>query len=215
MSASNRKVIVVEVVDGDSLVVRYINESRTFRLRLFGIDAPESSQPYGPAATEYLCRLALDKQYNLDIREPLDRYGRVVGILYRYSPNASLNHMMVSKGFAYVYRDYGILPGIVKAEQRAKHEQLGVWQQTGGGIRPWDWRHGGRARVEAPPSPRLPSRTTPHRRRRWPVSRPVSPKRPSPTPTPPRRKRDEWGDLIAWVLGGLVILFIIYGLVAG
>ena len=41
---------VVEVTDGDTYDVR-VSEGQTFTVRLWGIDAPESSQPYGSDAT--------------------------------------------------------------------------------------------------------------------------------------------------------------------
>ena len=157
---------VVGVIDGDTLIVQYIhNASRTFRLRLFGIDAPENDQPYGTEATEFLTQLALNQRYRLHILTYTDRYGRVVGVLYTHHLVTSVNHTMVSVGLAYAWPDYGKLPRIDKVEQRAKRKKLGVWQQPQGGIRPWDWRQSRpvaqpskSVRRRQPPTPAQPSR---------------------------------------------------------
>ena len=75
-----------------------------------------------------------------------DRYGRVVGVVYRRNRKKSLNHAMVEAGLAYSYQRYGKLDGIAEAEARARKRQLGVWKSSRSQTRPWDHRRGVRSR---------------------------------------------------------------------
>jgi hypothetical protein len=65
------------------------------RARLHGIDAPERDQPYGPIATAALENMVARSVYLVEVDE--DRYGRLVGQLYRskegYDINASKKAM--------------------------------------------------------------------------------------------------------------------------
>ena len=148
---------MTRVVDGDSLeVVRrrwfnFIMKPKPFPVRLYAIDAPELSQPYGAESREQMRRLArgalrLDSVNN-------DRYGRVVGVVYRRNRKKSLNHMIVAAGLAYSYQRYGKLDGIDEAEARARKRRLGIWKSGESQTRPWEHRRAsGRRR---------------HKKRRW------------------------------------------------
>ena len=73
----------------------------------------------------------------MDIRED----GFIVGDVYRNSPDESLSQDMVRAGWAYWRRndgDDGI--GLQDLEQRAFFNAVGVWQDGGNEIRPWDYR---------------------------------------------------------------------------
>ncbi|MCY4653688.1 MAG: thermonuclease family protein [Dehalococcoidia bacterium] len=139
---------MTRVVDGDSLeVVRrrwfnFILKPKPFPVRLFAIDAPEISQPHGTEAKERMRRLArgslrLDEVSN-------DRYGRVVGVVYRRNRKKSLNHMMVAAGMAYSYQRYGRLDGIDEAEAQARRRRLGIWKSGSSQTRPWEYRRSSR-----------------------------------------------------------------------
>ena len=137
------KVAKTRVVDGDSIYVvrkrgplNLFSRSSPFAVRLYGIDAPEVAQPLGDES-----RRALDKMtggtMDLETRNT-DRYGRTVGILYRRNGD-SINLSMVREGWAYAYRRYGTLDGVVQAEEKAKAAKLGVWRLRRSDT-PWDYR---------------------------------------------------------------------------
>lgn len=138
------------MVDGDSLVVarrRWFNfmlKPKPFAVRLYAIDAPELSQPYGAEARDAMRKLARGGM-RLDVVDT-DRYGRVVGVVYRRNRKRSLNHAMVASGLAYSYQRYGKLDGIDEAEARARKRRLGIWKSGGAQTRPWDHRRGVRSR---------------------------------------------------------------------
>lgn len=144
------KIRVTRVVDGDSLVVarrRWFNfmlKPKPFPVRLYAIDAPELSQPYGTEAREGMRKMARGS-LRLDVVNT-DRYGRVVGVVYRRSRKKSLNHAIVAAGLAYSYQRYGKLDGIDEAEARARKRRLGVWKLGQSQTRPWDHRRGSRSR---------------------------------------------------------------------
>lgn len=144
---------VIRVADGDGLVVApggwlWSLFTRQRRVRLYGIDAPELDQPLGPeskAALNRICRVWMRMKV-MDF----DRYGRVVGLVYRSDHMQSLNRQMVAMGLAYYYRRYGGAQfGIRQAEEDARLAGLGLWRDPTGGVRPWDHRAAQRAPASA------------------------------------------------------------------
>ena len=129
------------VTDGDTVVIHGT------RIRLFGIDAPESAQVCEDAAgKEYRCgqvaALALsDRIGEAPIScEPrdTDRYGRTVAVCRKGAED--LNAWMVAQGYAIAYRRYSI--DYVEAETTAKATKRGIW--AGSFTTPSEWRRGDR-----------------------------------------------------------------------
>ncbi len=128
---------LARVIDGDTLDVGGV------RIRLHGIDAPESGQtclradglPYdcGQAATATLLGavgLAQVRCYRYDT----DHYGRTVAKCWVGTD--SLNAAMVAIGWAMAYRDYSM--DYVDEESFAQRARMGMW--AGRFDAPWDWR---------------------------------------------------------------------------
>ncbi|WP_208512276.1 thermonuclease family protein [Variovorax paradoxus] len=136
---------VVRVLDGDTIEVLVDRSAK--RVRLAEVDAPEKAQPFGSAARDTLAALIAGREvlvHEVDV----DRYGRVVGVVYlpsgtcvgpglRMEPSA--NQAMVEMGMAWAYRRYVRQPGILQAEARARAARIGLWR-TKEPIAPWDWR---------------------------------------------------------------------------
>jgi endonuclease YncB( thermonuclease family) len=125
------------VIDGDTI------EIHDSRIRLYGIDVPESDQTCLINGVPWRCgqkaALALaDKIRNQAVRcEPKDRdvYGRTVAVCW--AGETDLNAWMTAQGWAWAYRQYSLV--YVTEEQQASKAKLGVWQ--GDFIYAWDWRH--------------------------------------------------------------------------
>lgn len=132
---------VPQVTDGDSLRIDGV------RVRLHGIDAPESGQRCldaegaawrcGRAATRAL-RARIDGGSVRCRRVGADSYGRTVA---RCSLRGrDLNAWMVKQGWAVAYRRYSTR--YVRHERRARRASRGVW--AGPMVMPWQWRAGER-----------------------------------------------------------------------
>ncbi len=134
---------LVRVADGDTLLVRPIAaaagaEPPEFRLRLLGIDAPESVkpdhpvEPFGPEASEFARQFTQDGLLRLqyDNRRE-DQYGR--RLAYVYVGEQMLNEELVRAGLARVnaYREDSapMTRLLEKAEAEAKAARRGIWSQ--------------------------------------------------------------------------------------
>ena len=92
----------ITVLGGDTIHANFQEEN--VRIRLFGIDAPEAGQSFGDLSERNL-RLHLADPVVMEVMQSQDRYGRVVGLIYRPSDSRwnSINLRMVRDGLAYAY----------------------------------------------------------------------------------------------------------------
>ena len=71
---------VVSISDGDTITV--LDSSKTqHKIRLWGIDRPESHQDFGAKAKQFTSDLVFGKTVQV-ITEDTDRYGRTVGTVW-------------------------------------------------------------------------------------------------------------------------------------
>lgn len=111
------KVRDVYVIDGDTLAAGDV------RIRIHGMDAPESDQPQGGAATRHMISLVKGKVLTVYPIEP-DIYGRLVA---RVSVRGvDLGARMVSDGYAIVPPQARRLYG--KLERQARKAKIGLWR---------------------------------------------------------------------------------------
>ena len=130
---------VVKVVDGDTLHV-YSNK-KTYKIRLSGIDAPESGQAYGKRAKEHLASLVAGKQV-IAIVESKDRYGRYVANVKVQSKDVCAE--MLSAGYAWHYKQYNNNKYYDELQREAKKAKRGLWVDKKPQA-PWDYRKEQRA----------------------------------------------------------------------
>ncbi|WP_247418153.1 thermonuclease family protein [Bradyrhizobium sp. 159] len=130
------------VVDGDTI------EIHGTRIRLWGIDAPESDQLCrGDDSELYRCgqkaAAALAGLFYAIPRPVLctpkdrDRYGRVVAVCKLGGPGPDIAHWMVSNGHALDWPKYSH-GQYTEAQQRAERANAGVW--AGSFVEPWRYR---------------------------------------------------------------------------
>ena len=127
------------VIDGDTL------EIDGTRIRLHGIDAPETRQTCQRDEIDWLCGQEASKALRdyvggADLRcERLDtdRYGRMVAKCF--TPNGNdIGEWMVRNGWALAYQQYS--KDYVGKEAEAKAAERGLW--AGEFVEPWNWRRG-------------------------------------------------------------------------
>jgi micrococcal nuclease len=114
---------VVAVVDGDTIDV-LIPRVRRVRVRVYGIDTPESKEPFSQAA-EHFTRVAVFAQ-DVTVRgREIDQYGRLVARVVHQT--ADLGVGLVSAGLACHYRRFSRDPGLEAAERSARSAGRGFW----------------------------------------------------------------------------------------
>ena len=129
---------VSKITDGDTFYVMTKN-SEKFKIRLIGIDAPESynvgkkfrKEYFGKEAKIFVTNLLKNKKVKLifDVQKN-DRYGRILA--YAYLENGVfLNQYLVENGFAVVATfppNVKFVEVFTKAEKSARNKKLGLWK---------------------------------------------------------------------------------------
>ena len=146
---------VVRVTDGDTIVV-LDQTKQQHKIRLAGIDAPESTQPYGQASRKHLAELVADKEVAVEWNKR-DKYGRIVGKVMVASPDAcpgarpecakTLDACLaqITSGLAWHFKRYQSEQSgqdrhrYAFAETEARAKRAGLWREASP-IPPWEWR---------------------------------------------------------------------------
>jgi micrococcal nuclease len=130
---SPHKALVVQVIDGDTLVL-----AGGIKVRVLGIDAPEMARDGQAAdflayrAKATLTELTLNRQIGLEYdRLRYDRYGRLLA--YVFLPDHTLvNAELVRRGLARIYShapNWRYRETLLAAQGEAILAQRGIWQQ--------------------------------------------------------------------------------------
>lgn len=126
---------VAGAVDGDTLRVRD-EDDVIHKVRIFGIDAPESGQPFGPAARDHLAKTTRDRDVQVT-EVAVDDAGRTVARVRMNGNDLALD--MLAAGLAWYQRDDVEDPALEAEERRAKARTTGLWVEKEP-IAPWEWR---------------------------------------------------------------------------
>ena len=135
-------VLVVSVVDGDTVWVKTISDQKKQKVRLAHIDAPEKSQAYGKTAKKKLKQLIHKKYVRISVLDT-DRYGRSIADIF--IDDRHVNKWMVRDGWAWVYRKYTNDERYYQAEKLARQEKRGLWHANNP-VAPWVYRKKQRSR---------------------------------------------------------------------
>jgi endonuclease YncB( thermonuclease family) len=134
---------VVHVADGDTITV--LREGNKVKVRLYGIDTPETKQWYGQNAKAFTSSQVMGK--TVDVQQiAVDRYKRIVGLVS--VGNLALNLHLVQYGYAWVYHACCKKPFCVewaKAEAVARKAKRGLWKNPEA-IPPWEYRRSKRGK---------------------------------------------------------------------
>jgi len=116
-----------EIIDGDTIVVLKGNVAK--RVRLFGIDCPETGQPFSTKATAFTTAMVHDKVVDIETAgDEKDHFKRVLAWVSVGSK--SLNRALVRAGLAFWYRKYAINNyELAEIECEACRAGLGLWSQ--------------------------------------------------------------------------------------
>ena len=127
---------VVKVMDGDTYELLLENKT-TVRVRMEGIDAPETGMPYCKKATEYLKGLTKGQTIKISLSNK-DQYGRVVSYSY-LDDGRELSREMIKAGYAWHYKQYNKDAELANLEIEARAAKRGLWQDNKP-YEPWEIR---------------------------------------------------------------------------
>lgn len=133
--------IVERVVDGDTVDI--VIDGRSERVRLIGIDTPETVKPnspvecFGPEASSFTRALLPDGTKVLVVRdvEPRDDYGRLLAYVHRANDGVFVNLELVRAGYAALLTfppNVAHVDDFVAAARAAERADLGLWSACSG-----------------------------------------------------------------------------------
>lgn len=136
--------MVKAVYDGDTILLATREDNR-LKVRLYGIDAPETKkpdkpgQPYGDVSKRMLMYKIMGRRVTAEIID-VDQYKRAV-VVIRFN-GRDINREMVIEGMAWAYRQY--LQGpyeseYVRIEAGARSRRAGLWRESNPQP-PWEFR---------------------------------------------------------------------------
>lgn len=129
---------VVGIADGDTITVLRDGRDQV-KIRLYGIDAPESGQPFGKASKQNLSSMVYGESVQVEVMDT-DRYGRTVARIF--VDGEDVNAAQLRSGNAWLYEQYckswvcGEWFGI---EADARSSRVGLWADKDP-VPPWQWR---------------------------------------------------------------------------
>jgi len=126
---------VVGITDGDTFTI--LDADRTqHKIRLDGIDAPESKQDFGTQARKALGKKLIREIVRVDWLDR-DRYDRILGDVFL--ADRWINREQVAEGWAWHFRKYSNSAVLAEAEKEARQAKLGMWERESP-IPPWEYR---------------------------------------------------------------------------
>jgi endonuclease YncB( thermonuclease family) len=149
----------IRVIDGDTVEVTPLS-GQSERVRLLGIDAPESKQEYGTKSTTELSQCVNNAIVTIEWTER-DRYDRLLGKVIANNIDCNLNQLQ--KGAAWHYKEYQSSQTpydrieYANAEIVARLNGRGLWSNLYP-IKPSDYRSGKNSSDLTFDNERLPSK---------------------------------------------------------
>ncbi|HIG98653.1 TPA: hypothetical protein HA231_04490 [Candidatus Woesearchaeota archaeon] len=130
---------VANVLDGDTLTVYYGVGGKKEKVRLLGIDAPETSprekaECFSQQATAMLKELAHNKHVLLEKdkiqKDDKDKYGRLLRYVTVLETNMTVNEQLITSGHAKTYPSLTTtVENYKKLENNAKAAKAGMWDE--------------------------------------------------------------------------------------
>ncbi len=129
--------LLVQVVDGDTVAVRWKRKSE--HIRLLRVDTPERGEWGHEESADFLKNLLTGKDLQLEFENAItyarDRYGRL--LVYLFANGENVNVEMVRAGWSRFWTEYGrgrYAKDFEAAEEAAKAERRGIWKDGGKGV---------------------------------------------------------------------------------
>ncbi len=128
---------IITVYDGDTATLFSEKENKKYKIRFYGIDAPEANQEFGRESGKMLRELIENQDVRVLVKN-VDPYGRCVGRVF--CEDLDVNLEMVRNGGAWYYRNYAPRElALQSAEVQAKAARKGLWSAAAPQP-PWEYR---------------------------------------------------------------------------
>ena len=128
---------IIDVYDGDTALLLSDDGAKKYKIRFFGIDAPESSQRGGTESGDFLRRLIDGKNVTVEVVS-VDLYGRQVGKVR--TGDLYVNLEMGRAGQAWHYAAYAAgETDRAAAAAAARRAGTGLWREPSPQP-PWEYR---------------------------------------------------------------------------
>ena len=133
--------LVERVVDGDTIIVEGVG-----RVRLIGVDTPETVHPnrpvefFGKEASAFAKGLLEGKRVRLEYdQERQDRYGRTLAYVY-LDDGTFVNAEIIRRGYGHAYTRFPFrhMEEFRQFEREARDNRRGLWGTAVGGSDPPD-----------------------------------------------------------------------------
>jgi micrococcal nuclease len=130
---------VNRIIDGDT--VEILMDGSPTKVRLIGVDTPETVHPqkpvehYGREASLFLKNLLRGESvYVTYDQDRLDKYGRLLAYLYRAPDGLFVNAEIIRQGYGHAYTKYPFQEDRMEMfrglEQRAREARKGLWTDS-------------------------------------------------------------------------------------
>ncbi len=137
LTTPDQRVVVAEVYDGDTFAFK--QNGAIEKVRLIGIDTPETHKPdspeecYGKEATQFLKNMIENRPVWLKVdprSDNRDRYGRLLRIV-KLEDGSQANEAIVAGGYGFAITgfDSSIRLNLLKLEEEARSTKVGLWQK--------------------------------------------------------------------------------------
>jgi micrococcal nuclease len=128
--------ICTRVVDGDTIIIKV--KGKEERVRLIGVDTPETKHPkkpvqyFGKEASVFTKRIAEGKRVRLEYDwQKRDKYGRILAYVY-LEDGTFLNAEIIKQGYGFAYTKFPFkyLEDFRQYEKEARENNRGLWGES-------------------------------------------------------------------------------------
>ena len=123
-STNNLPCVVVRIYDGDSVMIKPEGAKAGRKARLYGIDAPEPNQSFGPTAEARLRELVRNRVLRFTFMGE-DNYGRP--LIKIFADDTEVNLELIREGMAWHYDRFDATPSYAAAHAEAREHKRGLW----------------------------------------------------------------------------------------
>lgn len=139
VATTSTNALAIRAVDGDTIEVRIDGATDDVKVRLLGVDTPESVDPrrpvecFGKEASKFTASLVNGKRVRLEAdpkADEVDKYGRLLRNVV-LADGRDLNALLIANGYAHAYLSFPLdsrrKAELTRLQEEAKAGERGLW----------------------------------------------------------------------------------------